>query len=99
MFLYKPGRRRVEMLGSRSRRHQSSKEAVNAESTYAFQQGERVITIEGYPGIVEGVIAGPYPGSEIYMVKLDGGMGGGQYADTELSMGRHLMHRDSGSAF
>lgn len=50
-----------------------------------FHPGQRVLTVEGYPGVVAAVQDGPRPGAETYVVDLDGGMGGGEYGAQELA--------------
>lgn len=67
-----------------ARRH---KTAVDSEIWYEFQPGDRVLTREGIFGRVVAVEDGPAAGNEQYVVELDAGMGGGEYAASEL---RHL---------
>jgi hypothetical protein len=50
-----------------------------------FKVGQRVMTVDGYPGIVTAVEDGGYPGQEQYQVTLDDGMGGGAYGPSDLS--------------
>ena len=48
-----------------------------------FEVGQRVMTVEGYPGTVSDVHEGPADLTTVY-VTLDNGMGGGEYAEAEL---------------
>jgi len=50
-----------------------------------FAVGQRVMTVDGIPGVITEVLDGPYPQTEAYEVVLDDGMGGGQYATRDLS--------------
>lgn len=52
---------------------------------WQFRPGQRVFTREGLAGVVQDVQDGPVAGYETYLVVLDGGMGGGQYASSDLS--------------
>jgi hypothetical protein len=61
------------------------KHAVNAEELADFREGDRVMTVDGFPGRVTGVLFGPYQGSESYQVELENGMGGGDYNSGQLS--------------
>ena len=54
------------------------KHAVRPEDYYDFQVGEAVIA-DGFPGRVVAVLDGPYAQTESYQVRLDNGMGGGEY--------------------
>jgi hypothetical protein len=47
--------------------------------------GDRVMTCDGYPGVVTAVHDGPHAGSEEYQVKLDNGIGGGAYVTGQLN--------------
>lgn len=58
---------------------------VDPEAHWDFRPGERVMTVDGYPGVVERVEDGPYPSTEKYIVVLDGGIGGGEYGTSQLS--------------
>lgn len=58
---------------------------VRPEDYWDFQPGEHVMTIDGFPGVVELVEDGPIAGAENYVVKLDSGMGGGNYSSSMLS--------------
>lgn len=57
---------------------------VRSEDWWEFQPGEHVLTVEGFPGVVESVEDGNQAGNEQYLVVLDGGMGGGAYGSSEL---------------
>lgn len=75
-------------LGSRTARHDteaSRRHAVVSEQYYDFQPNQRVITLDGIPGIVTAVWDGPVPGNEEYEVTLDRGMGGGAYTASQLT--------------
>ena len=63
-----------------ARRHQG----VNSEIWYEFPPGVRVMTPEGFEGVVTAVEDGQVPGDEQYIVLLDADMGGGEYDDVEL---------------
>ncbi len=64
--------------------HPNRRHAVNSELWWDFTPGERVMTREGFAGVVTAVEDGPHPGSEQYIVELEGGMGGGEYGPSEL---------------
>lgn len=98
-------------LGHRSaRQHETQaihKNAVDASVFADFRENDRVMTVDGYPGIVASVNDGPYPGTESYDVVLDGGLGGGEYTAGQLSpingttasheheaVGQHMAHDD-----
>lgn len=61
------------------------REAIASSDYWEFQPGERVMTIDGYPGVVELVEDGPIAGAENYVVKLDNGLGGGNYSASMLT--------------
>lgn len=64
---------------------------LDPEVFSAFKVGQRVMTRDGLPGVVEAVLDGPYPSTEAYEVVLDGGMGGGTYGPSDLtSMGEKI---------
>lgn len=54
------------------------------EEVFDFRPGDRVMTVDGFPGQVVARNSGPYPGTEDYEVTLDGGMGGGLYSSAQL---------------
>jgi 8-oxo-dGTP pyrophosphatase MutT (NUDIX family) len=58
---------------------------IKPEDYWEYQPGERVMTIDGFPGVVELVEDGPIAGAENYLVKLDNGMGGGNYSASMLA--------------
>lgn len=58
---------------------------VRPEDYWEFQPGEHVMTIDGFPGVVEQVEDGPIAGAENYVIKLDNGMGGGNYSASMLA--------------
>lgn len=61
------------------------KESVEHGADWDFQIGQRVRVIEGFIGRVTDVLDGPVSGGEVYIVTLDGGMGGGEYSASELT--------------
>jgi 8-oxo-dGTP pyrophosphatase MutT (NUDIX family) len=61
------------------------KQALVGEVFRDFNEGDRVMTRDGYPGRVTAVLDGPYPQTETYEVTLDRGVGGGQYSASQLS--------------
>lgn len=69
-----------------ARQHETlrTQAGVQAEDYTDFRVRERVMTADGFAGRIEAVHDGPYPGSEAYDVKLDGGMGGGLYTASQL---------------
>lgn len=73
-----------------ARRHQAG---VVAENYWSFAPGDRVWTKELISGVVTEVIDGPYPGTEIYTVTLDGGLGGGDYSAGDLRRMDHSTAR------
>jgi 8-oxo-dGTP pyrophosphatase MutT (NUDIX family) len=58
---------------------------IRPEDYWEYQPGERVMTIDGFPGVVELVEDGPIGGAENYVIKLDNGMGGGNYSASMLA--------------
>lgn len=58
---------------------------VISSDYWDFQPGERVMTIDGLPGVVDEVQDGPVAGNENYIVTLDHGMGGGNYSSSMLA--------------
>lgn len=97
-------------LGNRTAKHdtaQVQKVAVDSTLWWEYKPEQRVMTIDGIAGTVTAVLDGPHPGSEAYEVRLDNGMGGGQYTASQLSRastttasheheatGLHLAHED-----
>jgi hypothetical protein len=75
-------------LGNRSARQHETvavrKAAVVSEDFADFNVGQRVMTVDGFPGVVGAIEDGPYPGTEAYRVTLDNGMGGGLYRTSDL---------------
>lgn len=69
-----------------ARQHQTirTQAGVQADAYTEFKTRDRVMTADGYPGRVEAVHDGPFPGAEAYEVTLDGGMGGGVYTASQL---------------
>jgi hypothetical protein len=63
----------------------AQKIAVVSEDYADFTVGQRVMTADGFPGVVGSIEDGPYPGTESYMVTLDNGLGGGEYRTGQLS--------------
>jgi hypothetical protein len=55
---------------------------VGTESSY--QIGERVSTVDGFPGEIIRVVPGPVNGTESYHVLLDGNLGGGEYTPSQI---------------
>ena len=76
-------------LGDRTaRRHETaaSKAAGYDRSIYwTFQVGQRVMTVDGFPGTIKAVQDGPLMGTEAYVVVLTNGMGGGEYTVSQLT--------------
>lgn len=75
-------------LGSRSTRAHDTEAlrrvGTNAEAYHDFAPGQRVMTVDGIPGVVTAVLDGPVPGWEAYQVSLDNGVGGGDYTTSQL---------------
>ena len=64
--------------------HGQRRTAATPEYLYAdFRPGQRVTSIEGFPGVVTEVLEGP--GNNTIVVRLDNGMGGGAYRESELT--------------
>lgn len=58
--------------------------AATPEYLYTdFRPGQRVRSVEGFPGTVQDVLEGP--GNNTVIVTLDNGIGGGEYGDDELT--------------
>lgn len=72
-------------LGSRNPRTTHRTAGVDPTTWHDFVPGQRVLTVEGLPGVVADVHDGPHPGSESYEVVLDHGLGGGEYGPGELT--------------
>lgn len=97
-------------LGKRTARHDTArvqKVAVDSSIWWEYKPQQRVMTVDGVAGVVTAVLDGPHPGNESYEVRLDNGMGGGQYTASQLSRastttasheheatGLHLAHED-----
>lgn len=76
-------------LGRRdARRHetvaiQAFADASSDQPTYTV--GQTVMTLDGFPGKIESISAGPIAGTDVYHVSLDGGLGGGEYTESQIS--------------
>lgn len=57
----------------------------SSEAYWMFKPGQKVMTCDGFPGVVARVEDGPHAGNEHYIVELDNGMGGGAYRSSDLS--------------
>lgn len=81
-------------LGQRNaRRHDTvgiRRHAVVSEDYWDFRPQQHVMTLDGFPGIVAAVLDGPHPGSEVYEVVLDRGLGGGHYSSGQLRPLEHV---------
>lgn len=55
-----------------------------SEVYWDYQPDQRVMTIDG-PGRVIAVSDGPFPGSEEYEIRLEGGLGGGTYTPGQIT--------------
>lgn len=81
-------------LGSRQARlHHTAavqKDAVTSEDYWDFKPDQPVMTVDGVSGIVTAVLDGPVPGNEAYEVRLDNGLGGGQYTASQLRAAEHV---------
>src|SRR4051812_11183716 len=75
-------------LGSRvGAQHQTAALAatsVRSADYYDFTPGQRVMTVDGYPGVVTAVRDGPGPGHQANEGTPHGGMGGGLYSTSHL---------------
>lgn len=60
---------------------------MDYDQYWDYHPGDRVMTCDGYPGVVKEVLDGPVPGNEDYLVELDNGMGGGHYTSGMLTKG------------
>jgi hypothetical protein len=78
----------MRLAGRTARRHDTvgaqKVAGVDPTAYWDYKPGQRVMTVDGYPGVVTAVIDGPHAGNEHYEVALDGGMGGGQYVTGQL---------------
>lgn len=76
-------------LGSRTARQHQTQAAhlagVDASSSWDFQPGQAVMTVDGFSGKVTAVNDGPLSGTESYLVTLDDNLGGGEYTASQLS--------------
>lgn len=75
------------LSGRNAHRHETvgvQKNAVVSEDYADFQVGQRVMTVDGFPGVVAAIEDGPFPSTEAYQVELDNGMGGGLYRTSDL---------------
>jgi len=59
--------------------------AIASSDYWEFQPGEHVMTIDGFPGVIELVEDGPMAGAENYVIKLDNDLGGGNYSASMLT--------------
>jgi uncharacterized Zn finger protein (UPF0148 family) len=50
-----------------------------------YSVGQTVMTLDGFPGTIEAISSGPVAGTDVYHVALDGGLGGGEYTETQIS--------------
>lgn len=73
----------LQRQGQVRRRHTAAA-ADPTPPVYDYGVRSRVLTCDGHPGTVLAVADGPYPGTESYDVRLDGGLGGGQYLAGQL---------------
>lgn len=74
-----------------ARRHEtvaSQQNEAGTEIYWEYRPNQAVMTIDG-PGRVTAVYEGPFPGSEEYEVALNGGLGGGRYASSQIVSGAH----------
>lgn len=76
-------------LGNRNaRQHETvgfQKNAMVSANYADFAVDQRVMTIDGFPGVVAAIEDGPFPGTEGYQVVLDNNQGGGLYTTSQLS--------------
>jgi rubrerythrin len=70
-------------LGNRNARRHGSNDSQSAY--WQFKPGQRVMTVDGFAGVVASVEDGPHAGNEHYIVNLDSGMGGGAYQPGQLT--------------
>ena len=69
-------------LQRNARRHRTA--GIDSSDWSTYQVGQRVMTPEGFAGVITEVLDGPFPQTEAYEVILDAGMGGGTYGISEL---------------
>jgi 8-oxo-dGTP pyrophosphatase MutT (NUDIX family) len=62
----------------------AQKHALIGEAATDFSVGDRVMTVDGFPGRVAEILDGPYQKTEDYKIILDHGMGGGTYTSGQL---------------
>lgn len=74
-------------LGQRNaRKHDTQTVRVqgSADVSSDFQVGQKVITVDGFPGTITNIKDGAVSGTESFDVVLDGGIGGGDYSLSQI---------------